>query len=97
MANLKYNQGRMLEYRTMDKLAEIGEMPFRMAGSHGLCDVISFAKSHVRMVQVKSGSASMGPAERESFALLPCPVGTIKQIWAWKKVKGKWEVMVKEI
>ena len=97
MANLKYNRGRMLEYRTMEKLAEIGEIPFRMAGSHGLCDVITICKSHVRLVQVKSGSASMSPAERESFALLRCPKGTIKQIWSWKKIKGKWEVMVKEI
>jgi len=97
MANKKYIQGVNMEYRTMDILEEIGETPFRMAGSHGLCDVISFTKSHARLVQVKSGTATMTPAERESFRDMPCPPCTIKQIWTWKKVKNVWKHKVTDL
>jgi len=97
MANRNYERGRKLEYRTMEILEGIGETSLRMAGSHGLCDVVSISRSYLRLVQVKSGSATMTPAEREAFKNMPCPANTIKQIWTWKKVKGAWKHQVKDI
>ena len=97
MANPKYKQGRRLEYRAMEKLREIGERPYRMAGSHGEADIISVCASHVRMVQVKSGEKRITLAEREAFELLACPNNTIKQIWHWRKIKNKYELTVEDI
>lgn len=80
----KYRKGRAKEYASMRLLEAAGYSTFRMAGSHSCCDVIGVSPASVRLIQVKAGKASASPAEKEKFALVPCPANCTKEIWHWK-------------
>jgi len=92
MANRNYDRGRVLEYRTIKNFEDMGCTAIRSAGSHGLADVIAFW-----LVQIKSGSARMSPAEIEAFKEMDAPPNAIKQIHQYAKRKGRWDLIVKDL
>lgn len=82
--NANYRKGRQREYRTMRLLEAAGYQAFRMAGSHSPVDVIGVDKLGVRLIQVKSGKASVSPTEREALGLIPRPNNSTVEVWRWK-------------
>ena len=97
MPNKKYEQGRRLEYRTIKNFEDMGCTAIRSAGSHSLVDVIAWDTRSVWLIQIKSGSAYMTPAEREAFLEMPAPPNAIKQIHHWFKVANRWELVIKNV
>jgi Holliday junction resolvase len=84
-----YRRGRAYEYRVIRMLEQTGYSAGRSAGSHGLFDVWAVNAQHIRVIQVKCGSASMSPAEREQFRELPAPANVSKEIWAFSGKRGQ--------
>ena len=79
-----YSRGRTREYRVMKMLEKVGYTCFRMAGSHGLFDVIALGKDHMKLIQVKYNQ-NASPAERESIALFTLgPKEVSKEIWLFR-------------
>jgi len=97
MPNRNYDRGRTLEYRTIKNFEDMGCTAIRSAGSHGLTDVIAWNRRCFWLVQIKSGSARMTPADIERFREMPAPPNAIKQIHQYVKNKGKWELIVKDV
>lgn len=75
-----YTKGRAREYRTMRILEKAGFDCMRTSGSHGMFDVIAVSPNLLRLIQVKAGR-NASPAERESIANYPVPVGVSKELW----------------
>ncbi len=88
MPNRNYERGRRFEYRTIKLLEATGYTAGRSAGSHGIFDVWAFNAMHWRLIQVKSRSASMSPAEREAFQQLDVPPNVSKELWSFSGVRG---------
>ena len=93
--NKNYQKGVRYERRSMEILEAAGYMTLRMAGSHGQFDVIGISRLDIVLVQVKSGTANLTPAETEAMALFPVPPNTRKLLHRWKK--GATLPLVKEI
>ena len=70
--NSSYTRGRAREYRSMDLLETAGYSPLRMAGSHGVWDVVGISASGIVLVQVKLGCRPT-LAEMEEMVTFPCP------------------------
>ena len=59
MTNKNYLRGRSREYRTMNKLKEIGyKIVLRSAGSHSPIDVVGIKDNEIRLIQCKPKSLS---------------------------------------
>jgi hypothetical protein len=76
-----YESGRRAEYRCQRILEAAGYTTARMAGSHGVFDVIAWNGAHARFIQVKRGSARMSPLEREAAEMMAVPKGCSKEQW----------------
>jgi hypothetical protein len=68
----------------MRLLEAAGYRAFRMAGSHSPVDVIGVDRLGMRLIQVKSGKASISPTEREALGLIPRPTNSTIEVWRWK-------------
>lgn len=86
MPNRNYRRGYENERKTMRVLEAAGYETFRMAGSHGMFDVIAVGKNDVRLIQVKSGRARMGPAAREAMRAVKVPPNCTKEEWRWPRM-----------
>jgi len=63
-----------------------GYTAMRMAGSHGVFDVIAFSPRDIKAIQVKTGSpATISPTEIEAIRELVVPDNVAKQVWLWDK------------
>jgi Holliday junction resolvase len=60
-----------------------GYETFRMAGSHSPFDVIAIRGDSIVLAQVKGGTASLTPVEREKIELFTCPRICSKQLIRW--------------
>lgn len=78
-----YARGRAAEYRTIRLLEAAGYTCARTAGSHGCADVIAWNAQGWRLIQVKRGRGGISPLDRETFAQLPVPSGTLKEVWCY--------------
>ena len=92
MPNRNYLRGREFEYRTI-RLLNPHYTSYRMAGSHGSFDVISFLTKQVdnlpliRAIQCKVGKSSLLKAKVE-LAKMPLPGVVSKEIWHFVPRKG---------
>lgn len=66
----------------MRVLEAAGYETSRSAASLGCWDIVGFSARSVVLVQVKTNRDAT-PADREQFALYPCPPGTLKLIHIW--------------
>lgn len=66
MGNTNYTRGRAREYRIIHDLEKRGLVCFRMAGSHGLADIVAIDRKelHIYFIQVKPKSMSKKQKER---------------------------------
>lgn len=82
--NANYRKGRAREWRTVKMLESAGYTAYRMAGSHGMVDVIAVSPLGVRLVQVKSGKANITPLEREALEAFRKPANATVEVWRYK-------------
>ncbi len=83
-----YRIGRRQEYRTMRLLENVfGYTTFRMAGSHGLFDVIGIGHHDVVLVQVKN-SRMPSSEELEQLRDFKVPKNCRKLIHVWRPRKA---------
>jgi Holliday junction resolvase len=86
MPNANYIAGRRQEWRTQRLLESQGYVTFRMAGSHGVFDVVAFGQADIKAIQVKTGDpAVVSPAELEAIAETSVPPNVVRQVWLWDK------------
>jgi len=88
----QYRKGYRLERRTMELLESVGYVAFRMAGSHGLFDVIGISPAGIVLAQVKSGKASLSPADEEAIRQFRAPTNASKVLIRWRDRVRKPEV-----
>jgi Holliday junction resolvase len=79
----RYQKGRRLEYKTMRYFEASGHVCFRMAGSHSPFDVIAVRGDSIVFAQVKGGTASLTPLEREKIQGFDCPANCIRMLVKW--------------
>ena len=60
---------------------------FRMAGSHGPVDLLAVKDGVLRCIQVKTGSATVSPAERDTLLRLKAnlPADATVEVWRSRK------------
>jgi Holliday junction resolvase-like predicted endonuclease len=78
-----YAKGRAREYRSARLLEAAGYTVARMAGSHGLFDLICWDRHSVVFCQVKAGRGP-SPAEREAITECLVPTNAKKLVHWWK-------------
>lgn len=93
MPNAKYNRGAHYERQTMQKLEREGYRCHRMAGSHGIYDVIAYNDKTCRLIQVKSTQKNVlmrvyRPDLSKMF-LDETPINFTKELWVYGLVNGK--------
>ena len=76
-------KGTRAEHRTMELLGKAGYYCVRMAGSHGLFDVIAIGTQVTRCISVKCGTRYCSAVEREQLELFKAPPHHTKEIWRW--------------
>ena len=81
----RYNRGRAREWKTISLLESLGYECVRAAGSHGVFDVWACSKTELLLVQVKSSTAKISPAEREQIRLFVAPANARKLVHTWTK------------
>jgi len=85
--NANYVAGRAKEYQVKHQLEKAGYTVFRMAGSHGVCDLIAIDANQVLLIQVKrsSGSYKISDEDKITFKGVAVPSSVIKEIWTYTK------------
>lgn len=86
--NRRYAIGRRREYKSMEILEAAGYSCFRMAGSHGIFDIIGIGSSDVLLVQVKSDTRKIDEVDLEQMREFPAPENCKKLVHTWTARKG---------
>jgi len=83
LPNPNYERGRAAEYRVRRQLESEGWLCVRAAGSKGPVDIVAFRDGRVRCIQVKTGTATVSPAERDALLRLKAilPADATVEIW----------------
>ncbi len=81
MVSTPYTRGRSWEYKTLKMLRSQGWVCSRSAMSHGPVDIFAANGEEVILIQVKSGSASVRKAERETLAAWAKAFKADAQVW----------------
>ena len=84
MPNRQYGRGRAAEHRARVTLEAAGYTVVRSAGSRGPADLVAWNAQGWRLIQVKRGRDGISPLDRETFAQLPVPSGTLKEVWRYR-------------
>jgi predicted transcriptional regulator len=79
----RYAAGVEAERKTMAVLEAAGYQTARMAGSHGMFDVIAWDRQRFRLIQVKRGVARLSPADREAMQNAAVPENASREYWRW--------------
>ena len=87
MPNRNYDRGRAAEYRARTTLEAAGYTVVRSSGSRGPADLVAWNAQGFRLVQVKRGRDGISPLDRETFAQLPVPPGTLKEVWRYREAR----------
>ena len=77
-------KGTRAEHRAIRLLESAGYCCTRAAGSLGLFDVVAIGPADVKLIQVKSGSASLSATEREAIRALAVPGNTTRECWRFR-------------
>ncbi|MBI3329651.1 MAG: hypothetical protein HYZ81_23465 [Nitrospinae bacterium] len=76
-------KGTAREYRSMRLLEAAGYTVFRMAGSHGLFDLIGISPTDILCIQVKSRDLP-GLQAREALEGFKAPANCRKIVYRWR-------------
>lgn len=91
-----YRRGVRAEAKSKQWLEHMGYAVFRMAGSKSPVDLIALCRTHVELVQVKSGRAPR-PVEVQAWQAeidaIPLPPGTTVLIHYWPKGASEPEII----
>lgn len=86
-----YARGARVEGRVVEILKSLGFEARRVAGSHGVYDVVAVSASHFVLVQCKSTEAKNPSGYEDALrrlAALPAPSNTVKMLAIWQHGKG---------
>lgn len=92
----QYRRGVKAEYRARDQLLADGyHTVLRMAGSHGIVDLVAVGRNNVLFVQVKSTVKChlSFRAEVDALAAWEVPDNCHKQLWIWMRNKRSWMIL----
>jgi len=89
-----YASGRRAEYRCQRILEAAGYTTARMAGSHGMFDVIAWNGQGIRFIQVKAGIARLSAMDREAMTLAAVPACASREYWRFMPRQGTPEIEV---
>lgn len=90
-------KGRRSEHLIRDFLAADGFLVIRAAASKGPFDLVAIGAERIRLVQVKSGGAAVGSAERNVLRALRVPAICSVEIWRYRKGEAKVETVTADI
>jgi hypothetical protein len=86
-----YDRGRRHEDRAVKELRKAGFLAQRIAGSHGVFDVVAINAEAVRLIQVKAQGAATANTRDE---LRSCVVPPGVSVELWERRRGGWIVEV---
>ena len=81
----QYRRGRAIEWKARKELESRGFTVIRSAGSKGVFDLVALDANSLILIQVKRANrlGKQYPAVIKQIQAVPCPPGTLKQLWVW--------------
>ena len=91
----QYERGRDSEYAARDRLLNDGyHTVLRMAGSHGMVDLVAVGEHNVKFVQVKRCEERREyHAELKALQAWPVPPDCQKELWIYVAGERRWVIV----
>lgn len=85
-----YKRGAKTEYKAIEDMEKVGYTCARMAGSHGIFDIICWNSIGVRFIQLKRCKERLGSYKTDLEQIRECelPPNSTGELWIWKDHKG---------